>query len=170
MFKNDRPKIKIPYSRKHLFIDIFTFLGILSMATAVSVASKYVPEKVPMHFDLAGNPDGFGSPGEFLILSLLLPGTLFLIWNILLAARFFPRIINYPVEINEANAAIQYKLAGELLYNLKISLVLLFMCIETLIIQSAFSGRMNGTILIITALIPTIYSVVIFTIRSIRNK
>lgn len=69
----------VPGARRHLppltFSERVLFalmlgLPLLSLAACV-VALPQLPEQVPVHFDLAGRPDRFGSPLELLTLPLL---------------------------------------------------------------------------------------------------
>lgn len=75
-------------------------------------AIPLLPARVPTHFDLAGQPNAFGSPASLWILPVLTTA-LFLI---LIAARYIPaRFRNYPVKLTDANRARVYALNDEML-------------------------------------------------------
>ena len=171
MSENERPDIKVTYTKKYLFIDIFSLLGIILMALAAFVAYRYLPETFPIHFDLAGNSNGYGGPGEFLKGSLMLCAIQLVMWIGFSALRLFPRVYNFPVEITDGNAAVQYKLAVDLLLYLKAGIVFLFMVIEASMIWSAFSG--NASYVFAAILLPLIllaYFIISFTRKSLQNR
>ena len=65
----------------------------------------------------------------------------------------------------------QYKLAVDLCYNLKIWVVATFMILEICIIWSAFSGELN--ILLVAVFIPLVimaYLTIDFAKKSLKNK
>lgn len=65
---------------KNKFIWILTALSFIITAAAVN----FLPEEVPMHFDLSGNVDRYGSRYEMFIFPVLL-AVMALFWSILLA-------------------------------------------------------------------------------------
>ena len=171
MPENTRPDIKVPYTKKYLLIDIFTLLGIVLSAAAVYIASRTLPDIFPTHFGLTGKPDGYGNPERFLRDMLVFTGAQLFVWVLCSIPRFIPRHCNYPVKITEGNAAVQYKLAVDLCYNLKIWVVATFMILEICIIWSAFSGELN--ILLVAVFIPLVimaYLTIDFAKKSLKNK
>jgi len=142
--KNERPKIKIPYSRKHLCTDIAILAIVLLMAAAAFVAAGSIPDagQVPSHFDFFGNPDAYIS-GSQLLRVLLVPVFMALLFPALFSVlRLFPRRFNYPVTITHLNAAKQYQISVDMIYELKLSISILFVCMEGAMIYSIF--RKNG--------------------------
>jgi uncharacterized membrane protein len=96
-----------------------------------------LPERIPIHFDGAGNPNGWGHPRTFLILPLV---TLGLYLVITLVAQF-PAALNYPVRVTAENRARLERLALEMVTWLKVELVWLFVGIQWFTIDAARSGR-----------------------------
>ena len=142
MAKNDRPDIKIPYSRKHLYTDIAILAIVLLMAGAAFIAAGAVRGQIPSHFDFFGNPDAFIS-GRQLLRVLLVPVFMALLFPALFSVlRLFPRRFNYPVTITPLNAAKQYQISVDMIYELKLAMSLLFACMEGAMIYSIF--RKNG--------------------------
>lgn len=61
------------------WLPLALILGAFAFSFAVF---QQLPERMPIHWDARGNPDGYGSR---LVGALLLPGMLLLIWGVLLA-------------------------------------------------------------------------------------
>ncbi|HIB50370.1 MAG TPA: DUF1648 domain-containing protein, partial [Phycisphaerales bacterium] len=111
-------------------------MGLLIGIYLVIQAWPNLPATIPIHFDAAGNADGFGSKGMIWLLPaigvVMVPAMLFL--------RRFPWLSNVPFEITEENAAYQYGLIVRLLSLLAcfVSLLFLLLVYDTLTI--AFGG------------------------------
>ena len=95
-----------------------------------------LPTTIPIHFDAAGNADGFGSKAMIWLLPaigvVMVPAMLFL--------RRFPWLSNVPFEITEENAAYQYGLIVRLLSLLACFVSLLFLLLVYDTISIAFGG------------------------------
>ncbi len=111
-------------------------MGLLIGIYLVIQAWPNLPATIPIHFDAAGNADGFGPKGMIWLLPaigvVMVPAMLFL--------RRFPWLSNVPFEITEENAAYQYGLIVRLLSLLAcfVSLLFLLLVYDTLTI--AFGG------------------------------
>ena len=111
-------------------------MGLLIGIYLAIQAWSNLPTTIPIHFDAAGNADGFGSKGMIWLLPaigvVMVPAMLFL--------RRFPWLSNVPFEITEENAAYQYGLIVRLLSLLAcfVSLLFLLLVYDTLTI--AFGG------------------------------
>lgn len=94
---------------------------VFHLATAAR-AWATLPERVPVHFGASGEPDRWGSKGEFLWLPLI---SLLLYAGLTWAGRK-SRHFNYPWEITEANAERQYGMAKTLTAAIKAETTWLF--------------------------------------------
>lgn len=102
---------------------------------AVVQAWPQLPAVVPMHFDLAGRPDGWGNRSTIGVL----PGTSIFLYVLLTAVQRLPaHWYNYPVGITEENRARQHRLARDLVLWLKALLMGLFAHLTVLILRTAF--------------------------------
>ena len=84
-----------------------------------------LPEKIPTHFSFSGEPDSFGNRNS----AYLLPCVATIIFILLTVVNRKPERFNYPVAITERNTVKQYRLAGNFIRFLKISIVTVFMVI-----------------------------------------
>lgn len=162
-----RPKLKLELTR----IDkVFEFVGWLSIvAIWVLTIANYtsLPDTIPIHYNATGKADGFG--GKATIFTLPLIGTLLFLG--LTVLNQFPHVFNYPINITEENAIIEYTKATRLIRYLKLIIVVIFGLIDFKTIQNA-TGEANGLgiwfLLLILGLvfIPIIY----YLITSIKAK
>jgi hypothetical protein len=96
--------------------------GLLFHLATAARAWASLPERVPVHFGASGQPDRWGSKGEFLWLPLLSLG----LYAGLTWAGRKARHFNYPWEVTEANAERQYGMAKTLTAALKAETMWLF--------------------------------------------
>lgn len=109
--------------------------GAIWLTTAVAVAFSWpgLPDKIPMHFDFAGNPNRWGPRLELLI-PLAISALLFVGLSIL--ARY-PHIYNYTVEITAENAPQQYRLAVRMIRTISLLIQAIFGGVIWVILRAA---------------------------------
>ncbi len=99
----------------------------------------FLPDTVPMHYDLAGKVDRFGSKYENLLFPFLILG-LACFWHIVLS--FFERKTrNAPSEKEQAEARVNAKLLGIV----SVSMSVLFGAMQCFILYSAYVGAAADT-------------------------
>ena len=131
-----RPKTRPPKKFWDKILESIAIMGLLIGIYLAIQAWSNLPTTIPIHFDAAGNADGFGPKGMIWLLPaigvVMVPAMLFL--------RRFPWLSNVPFEITEENAAYQYGLIVRLLSLLAcfVSLVFLLLVYDT--ISIAFGG------------------------------
>lgn len=105
----------------------------------VAIFYPKLPDIIPIHFNGAGIPDGFGAKGNI----LTLPTVATIIFVGMTVLNRFPHIFNYPTNITEENALRQYTLATRLIRHLKFMIVCIFLLISFKTIQVAH-GNADG--------------------------
>ena len=131
-----RPKTRPPKKFWDKILESIAIMGLLIGIYLAIQAWSNLPTTIPIHFDAAGNADGFGPKGMIWLLPaigvVMVPAMLFL--------RRFPWLSNVRFEITEENAAYQYGLIVRLLSLLAcfVSLLFLLLVYDTLTI--AFGG------------------------------
>jgi uncharacterized membrane protein len=98
-----------------------------------------LPGRIPTHFDLAGNPNGWGKP-EVLWLLPIVGAILYALMT--LVARY-PAHFNYPVVVTSANRATLQHLGLRMVGWLKAEVLCLFAGIQVMTIQAA-KGTSGG--------------------------
>lgn len=94
-------------------------------AIAVGIAAvRYaaLPDQIPVHFNLAGEPDGWGSRSSILVLAGI--GLVLVVGTALLSR--YPRAFNYPREITEENAQRVYRAGEEMMVWVTAACAILF--------------------------------------------
>jgi len=92
-----------------------------------------LPDRIPTHFDMAGNPNGWGSPAMLLLLPVVSLG----IYLLITAAAQFPSAFNYPVRVTAQNRAQLQALALAMIAWLKVEVLVTFSWIQWATIQAA---------------------------------
>jgi uncharacterized membrane protein len=119
----DKPKINLKLSKIDLTIETIGFLGIIFTMGLILACYQDLPRTLPRHYDLRGNPDGFGSKS---IIWFLMTLNLAMYIGLTILTRF-PHIYNYPYNITSDNAERQYKNSAMMLRVLKTLLVFQFL-------------------------------------------
>lgn len=134
-----RPAIQIELEPVDKILEFVALAGLLAM-TVHSVASYgHLPERIPVHFNAAGEADGFG--GKAMI--WLLPAIGLASWLLMTLTSRYPQKFNYTVKITAENAHQQYEAAVRMVRMLKAAMMVLFAYINYGMIQVAF-GKMEG--------------------------
>lgn len=120
-------------------ISLVALATLLWMTAAALYGAGHLPDKIPTHFDLAGNPNAWG-PAQML---LLLPAVgIFLYLTISLVSRF-PGSFNYPVRVSAQNRARLQSIAMNMVAFLKAETICLFALLQYYTLQAARSSRLG---------------------------
>ncbi|MGD0736171.1 MAG: DUF1648 domain-containing protein [Terracidiphilus sp.] len=92
-----------------------------------------LPDRIPTHFDLAGNPNAWGTPATL----LFVPGLALALYLAITVVSQFPSAFNFPVRVTPQNRSRLEKLAVSMVTWLKVELVCLFVWIQAATINSA---------------------------------
>jgi uncharacterized membrane protein len=162
-----RPRIKIGLQAVDRLTEMTGWAALILMIILPLVYMKELPDQVPRHFNLSGEPDAFAGK-EIIWLSPLLG---MILWAGLTLVNRFPHFFSYPVRITEENAGRLYRLATRTLRILKTLLITLFLYLTISIIWIGL-GRattLNGAgILCFILLIFLLVGVMIY--KMIRNR
>ncbi len=96
-----------------------------------------LPDRIPTHFDAAGDPNGWGSPSTLWLLPVL-GACLYLFITVV---SQFPASFRYSVQVTEANRARVQEVTLDLLAWIKAELVGLFAVLQWWMIQAARSSQ-----------------------------
>ena len=96
-----------------------------------------LPDRVPTHFDAAGNPTGWGSPHGMIFMPVT-AGALYLLMSV--AARF-PLAFHYPVRVTDRILPRLQAVTLNMLAWVKAELVWLFVVLQWVFIRTARAGE-----------------------------
>ena len=128
-----KPKIKIETSQLDVFLDIILMAFVIGIIVIPLYHLMNLPDQIPIHFDIKGKADGFGSKYSILLIAGIGIGLAIMLWWL----RRYPHLMNFPFEINDSNAAVNYKMIIRFLNVINILTTLLFLIVILLIINTA---------------------------------
>lgn len=128
-----RPQIKIKPTLADIVFEVVGWLLMVTFWVFTITTYANLPATIPIHYNGAGQPDGFGGKITIFILPLITT-VLFVGLTIL---NKFPYIFNYPTNITQSNALRQYTIATRMIRYLKFIIVLILGLISFNIIQNA---------------------------------
>lgn len=117
----NRPVLPMPYTPVEIIVQLAT-LSIL--IAAWYMARKYylqLPETIATHFNLSGEPDGYGSKSTI----FAIPAIMSVVCVIMALLSQIPEQFNYLVTITEENAEREYRKGRMLLFVVSLLIALL---------------------------------------------
>lgn len=114
-------------------LEMIGAVGLILLLLITVINYGNLPETIPIHFNLGGEPDRYGSRATILIL----PAAGVLLYTILLLLPRKPGLLNFPVPVTPQNRTRMFQLASQMLRLLRVSVVILFLIILTSTIQIA---------------------------------
>lgn len=162
-----RPKLVLERSPFDNAMELVAKLLLLFLWVLAGYSLFTLPESIPVHYNLTGKPDQYGSKASIFILPAI--GTV-LYFGLGWLSKY-PHIFNYVTQITEKNARVQYTIATRTIRVLKVTILSLFSVIIFVTILTAV-GVINGLgvwfipLVLILLLIPTI----VFVWMSFKNR
>lgn len=95
-------------------VQVAGWVLVLGAAVDLALRMPTLPDRVPVHFDAAGNPDRWGSPGE----AWAGVAVMLLVQVMLTLVARVPDKHNYPVRVTEENAQRLYRVSEQMLAHL----------------------------------------------------
>jgi uncharacterized membrane protein len=94
-----------------------------------------LPERIPIHFGLNGQPNGWGSPASLML--PLFPAIALGVFLLMSFIAHHPELFNYPVQVTDENRQRLQAVTQNLLAWMRMEMVCLFATVQWLIISSA---------------------------------
>jgi uncharacterized membrane protein len=136
-------------------------LGLLAALYWITYAAlngaERLPERIPAHFDISGQPNAWGSPAILWLLPVVGTG-IYLLITVLGSIRF--RRYNLPVRVTESNLPFIQDKTSEMLGWIKAEMLGLFSYIQWGIIQAARSSEFRMSLLLIPVFLGAVFSTV----------
>ena len=117
-----RPRLEIVCTGLDRTLEWVGRVVLLAMWTMTALFFVKLPDIIPIHYNAAGDPDGYGAKWTFLILPILATG----IYLGLTRLNKSPHLFNYSTDITQENALEHYTRATRMLRFVKVSIVVVF--------------------------------------------
>lgn len=122
LLTESKPKFDLPHTRLEMNCEIVAIAAIVLGISYLLAVWSTLPQKIPSHFNLAGEADSWSNKE-----SILLPvGIEIFVYVIMSLLSRYSQLYSYPWAITEENAERQFLLARRFLTVLKTEIVLLF--------------------------------------------
>lgn len=132
MKKNTRPKIELKLSHFDNFLEIIGWISVVVIWALVLKKYSFLPESIPLHYNLMGHADRFGPKNSIWFLPIL-ASILFIALTIL---NKYPHIFNYPKKVTTQNAFKLYTYATQLIRYMKFIIVFILGLVTYQIIEN----------------------------------
>ena len=161
----ERPRINIDKTLIQKWFDVAALTFLFLSIVYVSFEWYGIPNRVPIHFNAAGEADNWGAKTTI----ILFPVLGILLWGGLTLLERYPHRYNYVVRITDGNAALQYRSAVVLIRFLKNTIALLFAYLTVESVQIA-KGLDEGLAWWLMPLFLTliISAIILYIVHSIR--
>ena len=165
--KKNMPKIKIRRKTFDWVIEVIAFVFLAFLIILPLIYYSHLPERIPVHFNGAGQPDGYGGR----VTLWILPATSLFLYLLMTILESFPHIYNFPVEITADNAVTQYTLATRLIRILKTVILIIFSFLSYKTITTATGETAGlGKAFLPVFLLVTLGIIVVYVVRSLNNR
>lgn len=153
---------KLRYNLFQKILEIITVVILVASIVYVAIRYSQIPVKIPTHFDLVGNPDGWGKKSSI----FLIVGANVFLYIFMSICTFFPKMWNLPVKITEENQNRIYSYALDMLLVMKFIIVVSF----TYMTVCSMEGMPLGIWFTIIMLGAVFGSLIFYIIKMVRNR
>ncbi len=153
-------KWKLPNTRFHNTMNLFSFLLLLGMFLYTALKWPSIPKTIATHFNFMGEADGWGGKGNIWLVHTMS----FLLYLLLTVTARFPGIWNVPGPVTAYNKNWVYRNVKNLLVFMKFVMLLNFSYINYCTIQEKNMGWLST----ISFLVLIFGSIAYFLIRCKR--
>lgn len=167
MLEKFRSTDKLPFNTWEYLLEALSIALLGGFLMGMVLMYPELPERIPRHFNLAGEADSWGDKSilwVFFALALLCYAGLSILAK-------YPNKYNYPVPIHEHNIAAQYRLARQLITSIKMMSIALFTGMGTILIWSSIMGESayGGSTWWLLLMLLLIFAQLVFYIRRARK-
>ncbi|MGD0890008.1 MAG: DUF1648 domain-containing protein [Terracidiphilus sp.] len=124
-----------------------------------------LPDRIPTHFDISGNPNAWGPSSSL----LLLPVVGLVLYLSITVVSQFPSAFNYPVRVTPENRPRLEALAIGMITWLKVELVFLFLWIQSSTIDAARHQTLGLPLLLLPVSLLAVFGTITWHIVAMRR-
>ena len=141
--------MKIKPTAADVIMEILSLVLMIGVSLYIFIRWSSIPDKIPMHYNFAGEIDRWGEKGELLFLIAIAWG----IWLLITVTERFPKFWNTGVEVTEKNREHVYRTLKYMVKTMKLIIVIIFtyLILHTLTVRNlpgwfllAFVGLLIG--------------------------
>ncbi|WP_368654394.1 DUF1648 domain-containing protein [Ornithinibacillus sp. 4-3] len=144
----NHPKIEVPATKMEKILHLLSLLLIIGSFIYVSVSFSSLPDEVPVHFNINGEPDSWGNKATILIMPII---SVFIFLPMYFLSKA-PHTFNYMVKVTEENAPRIYPIARLMMAVINFFAMVLFAYIAWDMVQAAHGINYSGIWLFIITL------------------
>lgn len=160
---NNHPKVDFTKSKKVTCINLLSVLVLIGTIIYIAIIYPSLPDRIPTHFNLAGEADRWGGKNSIFIFPFLAV----IIYFPLYYLSKVPHTFNYTVTITEENAPRIYPVAQFFISLLNLE-TLLLICVAA--VECAMGGMALGALIFPIVLGIYLVTIVFFIIKLSRLK
>jgi len=149
--------MEFKYTKLQLALEIVALLLLVGMITFVDIQWNQLPQQIPSHYNAMGEIDSWGSKTQVLFMPVLS----ILLYVLIAAVSFFPKIWNVPTKVTNENKEIVYRYTKNLLLAIKVEM----MCAFSTITYYIASAKQLPVIFLPVFLIIAIGTPIFYTVR-----
>lgn len=149
-------------------LHFFAFLVLISIwaVTYNAVRGAHpLPPRIPVHFDAAGNPNGWGSPGAL----WLMPGIGTMLYLLMTLVAQFPSAFNFPVRVTREIRPRLESVALSMIAWLRVETLCLLAWIQHLTIDFARKGRGSLAPWLLPLMLGVVFATILWHVRSMMR-
>lgn len=114
-------------------LGIFVLIFLAWISWLALYGPSRLPDRVPTHFDAAGNPNAWGSPSGMLFVPIMA----FLLYGLMSLVARFPAAFHYPVRVTRQNIEHLQAVTLDMIAWLKVELACLFTLLQWAFVRAA---------------------------------
>ncbi len=153
--------------RKSLEVLSLLGLAVLAWLTADALAGQHrLPSRIPTHFGINGQPDGWGSPW----MMLALPIAACVLYALMTLVSFYPSAFNYPVRVTPTNRIRLQELALQMIAWLKAEVIWLFVAVQMAALEAARNGQSELSRWLMPATLGVVFGTIIGYVVAMRRS
>ncbi len=165
-FDMNKPKFKINLTTVDYIVEIIGIIGIICLILLPLYYFNDLPNKVPKHFNVFGQPDSYGNK----VMIWVIPIIALLLYIGMTILNKYPHIFNYPTKVTNENAEKLYKIATKSIRFLKVVIVVLFSYLNFRIIKTSLNETTGIGYIFLPVFVILIIGTIGFMIYEIMKK
>lgn len=147
-------------------IHILTLVVLLAIWVSIPLCWGSLPEQIPIHFDFAGNANGWGGRASI----LLMPAIITVTTVIMFVVERFPQTWNTGVKVTPLNQAFVYRTCKDMLVTLELTIALSMAIPHVYTLSSAAMPIWVAPVMLVLILGPMVYFLIRLSVGSRKFK